>query len=299
MLATVLLLVCGILILSAALTAPVYAAALALWPQFSYPFSRVFDRVAMLVAIVMIVALRRRFDLAPLRTLYRFGDWRTRLLHVLIGILLTTGSVLIVLPVIVAEGRVNWLNIESAELLRKILKALGTGLVVSIIEETFFRGLLFQALKARLAVAGALLLSSALYAAAHFIAPVKTYVYPGFGFMVGFDYLAQIFGRFGMPGVLSGILGLALVGAVLCLVLHRSGSIFLCIGMHAGWVVGMKLALAVTSVGDAAAVDPMAGLGRRYFLVAEPLTWLSIVMVGVLGWLICGALSRGGAGRTA
>lgn len=41
--------------------------------------------------------------------------------------------------------------------------------------------------------------------------------------------------------LLPGIFGLFLIGAVLSYTLARTGNLYLSIGLHAGWIVGLKM----------------------------------------------------------
>ena len=65
---------------------------------------------------------------------------------------------------------------------------------------------------------------SAFYAAVHFIAPDKRWEYPGWSLWVGFDYMAQILSRYTLPAVLLGMVGLLLIGLVLCWTIRRTRS---------------------------------------------------------------------------
>jgi hypothetical protein len=47
--------------------------------------------------------------------------------------------------------------------------------------------------------------------------------------------------------------------------------------MHAGWIIVMKMSFFSTVVVPGAQF--IDGIGRRYFLVAEPITWVSVLVV--------------------
>lgn len=140
--------------------------------------------------------------------------------------------------------------------------------------------LVFDGLKQRLPWAGAAALASLFYAAVHFIAPDKGWAYPGWSPWVGFEYLGQVFGRFALPAVLAGIVGLFLLGYLLCWVIQKSRSIYLCVGLHAGWFFVAKAVIFLAVIAEGARLP--AGVDKRYFLVGQPWTWASIVVAAVL-----------------
>jgi len=122
------------------------------------------------------------------------------------------------------------------------VKVVPAALLISVIEESFFRVLIFRNLLKRCSVFSAVVLCSALYAVAHLIAPVKSFRYEEFSLLAGFHYLNTVVTRMTLPGAWQVFLGLFLVGIVLCGVMYRTNSLSLCIGLHAGWVIGLKMA---------------------------------------------------------
>ena len=88
----------------------------------------------------------------------------------------------------------------------------------------------------------AMIQSSALYAAAHFL----KYPDPLPGQELHWDTGIQMFPTalrwFGSPGTPSALLSLFLFGMLLALVRMRRDSLWPCIGMHAGLVTGYKIA---------------------------------------------------------
>ena len=131
---------------------------------------------------------------------------------------------------------------------------------------------------------GAALGSSAVYAVVHFIAPVKSFEYRQFDPAAGFVYLEQIFARYFDPHLYPAMFGLLLVGLVLCYVMERTGSMFLCLGLHAGWAGGLKMVKHLAVIAPSVQVDEE--LGRRYFLLASPLAWCSIVLAFAVMWFM-------------
>ena len=249
-----------------------------------WPYSRVFDRAAMLSLLVMLVLLRRHLDLGGVKQAFRLGTWPDRSFAFFVGLVLSTALALAVVPLLVAGDKMVWSGMAAGTLALKLLEALPGAIAVSVIEESFFRVLILDGLTRRLRVAAAVLFCSAFYAAVHFIAPVKTFVYPGWSLGVGFDYMGQIFSRYTLPAVLAGMMGLLLIGIVLCWAIRRTRSIYLCIGLHAGWFFVAKAAVYLADVAEGAELP--RGVNERYFLVGRPWTWLSIVLVGLAIWLL-------------
>lgn len=267
----------GTLLLSALLTPWVYEAMLASNLGLKYPFSRVFDRVAMLVVLFFVLLFRKQLKLDPLFAFLKQGSWKGRLSAVALGFAVSLIASILVFPVFVLSGQLLWLDANLTQMLAQLFRSVPAALLVSLIEEGFFRALLFVSLRQRWALAPAVLLSSLLYALAHFITPDKTFVYQEFSALVGFDYLMAVLRRMLLPGTWQVFVGFAFVGATLALVIERSRSLYLCIGLHAGWVVALKL---LNNLTDLASSDvSAAGIGGRYFLLSQPFTWGSVVIV--------------------
>lgn len=164
-------------------------------------------------------------------------------------------------------------------ILAKALGALLGGLLIGFLEESFFRGALFIAIRRRAGVTPAILWSSALYAVVHVMKPGA--LPPG----TPFDW-AGAWGMF--TGVfldafqwrhLDTVLALLLVGVFLALVRERTGQVGWCIGLHAGWVFVIQVTRRVT--------DDNPG---------SDLAFLAGDYDGVIGWLASawiGALTLG------
>ncbi|NLF25373.1 MAG: CPBP family intramembrane metalloprotease [Deltaproteobacteria bacterium] len=270
-------LVLGSLLVAALLTPAVASSIYFIWPEASWPFSRIYDRVAMVAVVVLLYILRGSFDLSVLRQY--FARYRTSLKmeRLFLGLLISSLSAALLLPLLVSSGRLVWSQESIGYFVQKAVKSILAGVFVSFLEESLFRGLIFSALKKRVSLIGAVLITSWLYAFVHFIAPVKTFAYTSFSASAGFYYTAKIFGRFLEGGLYPAMFGLFLVGLVLCYVMQHTGSLFLCIGLHSGWAAGLKVVKHVAVVSEKTVLVP--GLGERYFLLAEPLAWLSIALV--------------------
>ena len=274
------IIVFGTLLLAAVLTPPIFSALEYFMSEMSWRYSRVHERVAMLVLLGLIVLMRRDFPLPVLSAYYRPERWRQEWQPLLAGIGLTVMLSLSVLPLMVHDERLDWADRAFAQYALKVMQVAPGALVISILEESVFRALIFRRLRASVALPFAVALCSLVYAMAHFMTPAEQWQYPGYSMTVGFEYLGAVFDRLLLPGALEVFVGLFLVGVVLCLIVWRTGSLLLCIGLHTGWVIAMKLASFSTE--KTANFVYLEGVGRLNFLLAEPLVWVSILLVGFI-----------------
>lgn len=280
MLAKLSLIIFGTLFLSCATTPLVFSGLGYCLGELSWPFSRVFDRVAMVWLAVLLIWFRHWLKMPPLREYFAEPSGRRRWIHFCLGLLLTFLTVMAVLPIEVWSGRFVAVDRSVGYFLGKLPKVLLGGVIVSVLEELFFRVILLRKLAERMSFVFAAILSSALYAFVHFISPSKSYAYDSFQLLGGFEYFAVLLSRFLFWEIYPQMFGLFLVGLILCFAIQRSNSIYLCIGMHAGWAMSVKLGK--YAVRSAPEIVVPKEVGYRYQIVADPLAWSSILFVGVL-----------------
>jgi membrane protease YdiL (CAAX protease family) len=131
-------------------------------------------------------------------------------------------------------------RLSLSESIGRSTSALMAGAFAGFFEEIFFRGILFKGLYQQgplRAYVGANLFYSAL----HFVKPGEAYFMENFDPWAGFRHLAFTFTPFFDPlPILPGIFGLFLIGVVLSFALTRTANLYLAIGLHAGWVFGIK-----------------------------------------------------------
>ena len=275
------LIVAGSLLAAALFTPWVYALVLEIWPDPPWPFRRVFNRVAMLALLVIVVRQRKRMGLSRVGQIWRLESWRQRGTAVGLGAALSFGSGLALAPIMLGMGALERSGMSASALAGKLPGDLAGGVLVGLIEEAFFRILVLEAMRRVLGTWGAVLGSSAFYAALHFLRPDRSFVWDGFSFGIGFRYLSSIVGGMFAPQNAAAFVGLALIGVVLALARLRTDSFGLCIGLHAGWFVVRKLVLRGTAMPDEIR---QAGGGKfeeiSWHLLGLPATWISIAMVG-------------------
>ncbi|MCB0310739.1 MAG: CPBP family intramembrane metalloprotease [Bdellovibrionales bacterium] len=277
MIRALLLLILLVLMGGALLTPLAYELLRFIYQEVPWPFARVFDRVAMLVAFVTIVILRKDFGLLPVKRFLKSGKPLIRLRSFFIGIILSLACVAIFLPSAIEQTGWTWQARPLTDIPLKILKVSLAACVIALIEEGFFRVLLLRRALLGLPSTLAVGLVSLIYAFVHFITPDKSYVYPGWSLSVGVEYLVLIGERIFLPEVMMALIGLFCVGLVLGFAMIRTGSLYLCMGLHAGWVFALKMISYFTTSG--AGFDWPAGMMRGYALVANPFGWVSILSV--------------------
>jgi hypothetical protein len=112
-----------------------------------------------------------------------------------------------------------------------------TAFVVAIIEEVLFRGALQGAVRKTTVDGFATVTVAVIYAAVHFLKPgVQTATVHWWS---GIALLPDTFCQFSQPALLmGGFITLLLVGLVLGETRNRTRSLWMPIGLHAGWICG-------------------------------------------------------------
>ena len=239
---------------------------------FDFKFHRVASRIAMLTLLVGFVFVARRLKVAD-RASLGYGVPRREFLRALGGGLLL-GAVTM-LPVLATMVLLDMRELRpdfaptAGHWAKLAFTGLATGLVVALIEETFLRGAMLTAIARESGFLKAIVLTSLVYAATHFIGRYHLpadQVGPG----SGLDMLAGTFVSFAHPGaILDAFLCLAGVGVLLGMVRARTGNIAACMGLHAGWVA------VIFMVRETSMRNPTG-----------PATWLLSDYDGFIGWMV-------------
>jgi len=125
---------------------------------------------------------------------------------------------------------------STAEVFHYLINATWAAVVVAILEELVFRGALFGLLRWTMPWPAALIISSAVYSAVHFIQkaditlPVQWYS----GLALLWAMLSHT------PPLIPAFLTLFVAGAILALSYQRIGALYFSIGLHAGWIFWLK-----------------------------------------------------------
>ncbi len=233
-----------------------------------HPFRRVFNRSVMIVALVGLWPLVRALGIRSWSALGyppRRGWWR----EIVIGAALAMGSLGVAF---VLTGRsLDWEN-SKYTVTGALLSVAATAVVVSLIEETFFRGAIQGALQQAWRWPVALVVASVIYSALHFLKPKGAHIAPeAVTWWSGFDCLGQVV----TASLLDEKVGVAfvsllLVGLIVGWTFQRTGALYWALGLHGGWVVANEFVRKF----------------RGGNLVQDPVAWVVLLITwAVVAWL--------------
>jgi CAAX protease family protein len=270
------------------------------WPTLlseRVPFSRIFNRAFMIVGIVAGILARRYIIPDYVKTLLLVGikrGWR----NLLIGWLLAVGSMaLLVVLMTAADIFTPFFRLSLAESLSRCAGGFFAGAFAAFFEELFFRGILFLGLRQQSGSLRAYVLANLFYSVLHFVKPGESYFLNGLEPLAGFRHLAGTFEPFLEPlEIAPGVFGLFLIGIVLSYAIVRTGSLYLSIGLHAGWVFALK---SMRVFGDFTRGD----LGWLFGstdpkIVSGVVTWIGIALVGLAVYRLTRGRSDSAAATT-
>jgi len=255
------------------------------WEEYRYSFGKIFNRLFMVSGIILFFLFRRFLRLGPLNqlgltppSLASQDLWR--------------GAVLAIASMAALGLVMSWTDVFTpyfrlslSQSLARCATALLAAASVGFFEEVLFRGIIFKGLRDDLGRARAYLFAGLFYSAIHFVKPSKDNMLTGNDALAGVRYLLASFQPFlNLDTLFPGFLGLFLIGAVLCYAFERTGTLYLSIGLHAGWIFSLKT---IRVFGDYTRDDLgwMFGFTDPKF-VSGAVTWAGILLVGIaVGWL--------------
>lgn len=253
------LLMLGALFMSALINYPLYVL---FQDSMSKGPHKLINTVAKLIAIPGFILIIRHFAIANKSGL-GYGLPRSAFIKDLARgwlsgflILLLLSAVLLLLGVRVAKPAADELVFL---LFKTTLVALIGGLLIGFIEETFFRGGLFGAIRKQHGFITTLLLSSLFYAGLHFIKPLPLAGDEAQTWYSGLLILSGAFDQFGDWAIFDSFLALFGLGAFFAVIRERTGNIAYCIGLHAGFVFVIKVVRTFTDVDVTSTFSPVVG----------------------------------------
>ena len=148
-------------------------------------------------------------------------------------------------------------------------------LIISLIEEPLFRGILLAGLNKKLPVVAAILISSTYYAALHFLSSKTDIPVQDINLFSGFKLLGEAVGNLLNPNILSAFSALLMVGIFLGVLRTQvKSSLGLCIGCHTCWVWQIKISKQLFNT----------DFGSDYFYLVS--SYDGVIGPLVTGWLM-------------
>jgi len=251
-------------------------------------FHRYFNRCLMLIALGGLVGLWRVMKIKSWSEL-GWTSPSTEKGHLGRGILLGLASVIALGLLALLTGMREWAPAHTAsEWGRHLLNTLGAAIAIGILEETIFRGMLFQLLRRDLAWRWAAVVSAAIFSAVHFLnqrPDIDTITWT-----TGFTALPQFVHPFAEdPYWPAYFINLFLSGLLLAGAVVRTGSIYMAIGIHAGWIIALKTCNFVLVPKQASAFWGHGSTeGGVAWAKTPPLLdgWLATLLLGALAWVM-------------
>ncbi len=255
----------------------------ALDPWFDYPFHRTTSRSVMLVGLVGLIPFLKAigsYNKAALGYDRAASDFIQDLLKAL-----AIGTV-IFLPIVFAllaagtrvfDPRVPATLLGFGELFLKYLPA---ALAISLIEETYFRGAIFSAMRRHAKIWPAIAITSLLYAVIHFLRVRYHIADDDLAWYSGLVIVSHAFGNFGNPlAMIDSFMALFCAGVFLCLIRVHTGHVGACIGIHASWVFVIKITKKLSSVDPESSWSFLAG-SYDQMIGWLAFAWITLITLG-------------------
>ena len=139
-------------------------------------------------------------------------------------------------------GWQRWVGLADGEswfhLGRKILL---TMVIVSCLEELFFRGYFYRLCLRQMSRARALAINMIFFSLVHYIKPPRVEDLPSVDWSSGFQMLGLACLRFSDPlQIVGGVIVLMVAAWFLCWTLDCASNLYLAIGLHAGWIMALQ-----------------------------------------------------------
>ncbi len=228
----------------------------------SWAFHRVASRIAMLVLAVLLAMLCRHLGLAQKRD-FGYGLPRRRFIKVsllwgAVGMATAAAGAAFLTATHLRVMDVEFVASASG-FTRIFVIGLMSGIGVALVEETVFRGAMHTAIERESGPWRAALLTAPLFAVLHFFAKARIPA-ESLDWGSGFDLLMLSFAPLSHPSlVLDSFLSWLVVGLILSLTRVLSGNIAVAVGLHAGWVVVLRMLQQCTVSGSAPAYSGWVG----------------------------------------
>lgn len=197
------------------------------------------------------------------------------------GFLLVSLMFLLIAAVLVPAGVIGWKN-PAESVTRIVLRGMAGAFGLAVWQEVLFRGIAMGIFLRAMRPAAALGMSAVLFSLVHFLNPAGgVHVFDPDAAGVGFELLRKIASRFADPPLIFGTFTpLLALGGVLAYARWRTASLWLPVGLHAGWIFVNDILTRVTEASSSpdSIMWMFAGASLKQGMV--PL--LALLLAGVL-----------------
>ena len=253
----------GAIVLAGVLAACVAYPAFGLTRHFAdFAFHRVVSRIAMLILIIELVFVCRHLRITRKADFGLGLPWQRFVARAfnwgLIG-MLTAGLGAGFLLVSRLRIRDPGFVLSAGSLGHIFLVGVASGIAVALLEEITLRGAMHTAIERQAGPWTAALLTAPLFAVLHFFAKVRIPA-DEVAWGSGFDLLSRSFAPLAHFGsVFDAFLAWLIVGLILSMTRVLTGNVAIAIGLHAGWVIVLRMLQESTTTGSAAASSVWVG----------------------------------------
>lgn len=239
----------------------------------SNPFSRYVNRALMVSALLLLIPyfIRHWRTLGLAWNRQRSGrEW-------LFGLGLSAGSVALVLLLHATNHSRVWQGGWSVNL---IFGTILTALLVSPLEEILFRGAIQSTLIARIGRLPGWIVGAFFFAIVHFVKVPKSFNPDPVTWLSGYQSLGHALAPLVQLSTYNfTFCCLFAVGLILGLMVLRTGSLWLSIGLHTGWIIGLKWGSSLTQ--PAPGASDLLGSAD---LLSGGLTLIVLALLGLALW---------------
>lgn len=206
-----------------------------------YGSIRVFARLVMVFSFIGFFIFRKELGFVCFSEI-GYSD-KKRIIDFFYGVFLAIGGFILLAAVLIYFDyyKLDISPFDSGMIVR-IVKSLGAAFIVAFLEETLFRGFVFQTFLNKKSLLFSLVVVNALYALVHFISPAQS-EFLGNGIFYGFDFWKSILIAIGsnIDIYIFPFCGLFLLGGLFSFAYVRTGALYLSLGLHAGFVFAVKM----------------------------------------------------------
>ena len=255
-------------------------------PNWRVPFPRFFNRTFMIFGMVLFVtSWRWLVGAASLReagTVLGLLGASRKVSDLFAGFGFALSSVVVIGVLMTGMGIFHpFFAYDLGAGIGKCVGGLLAALSVGFLEEVFFRGMVFRGLLDDWKVSWSFLAANLFFAAIHFVKSPSQEFLVGVAPLAGIqNFIASLYRYAAFDLMLPSFVGLFLLGLVLSFAFYRTGSLYLPIGLHAGWVFGIK---SILVFGDYRRRDLgwLFGALRPSFL-SGVVVWIAFLAVGLV-----------------